>query len=156
LSLRLVRAWRFGTTTFDQYFDDLESFTWVLLWALIEIAEAHKRATRLDQDWVDLLNADTLQALAAGKVSIISLLKDLAMESSNAEPTSLLDPFIKILDHWFNLVKARGRCGNSETLRSSEESTALYEAFITFAMTKMDELPEAWDFESQLTGRSLP
>jgi hypothetical protein len=78
------------------------------------------------------------------------------MESSNTDPTSLLDPFIKILDRWFNLVKAKGRCSNSETSPSSEESTALYEAFITFAMTKMDELPEAWHFESQLTGRSLP
>jgi hypothetical protein len=99
---------------------------------------------------MQLLNADSLRDLETGKITIVSKLKKLVEGSRDAGSTSLSDPFIKILYQWFDLVEAKECFGNSETLRSNEESTALYEAFITFAMTKMDELPEEWQFRSQL------
>jgi len=148
-----VKAWIRGTRTFDQYFDDLESFAWVLLWAVIEIAEAKGNATALDKELMKSLNRDNLENLREGKGMIINELKDLSESStqdrSEADATSLFDPFIEILVHWFDLIKAKGHGSNSETVRSSEESTALYKAFITFAMEKMDELPDAWNFKSQ-------
>jgi hypothetical protein len=99
---------------------------------------------------MQLLNADSLQGLETGKVAIVSKLRKLAEGSWDAGSTSLSDPFIKILYQWFDLVEAKECFGNSERLRSNEDSTALYEAFITFAMTKMDELPGEWQFKSQL------
>ena len=148
LSRRLLNAWRFGIKTFDQYFDDLESFAWVLLWALIEIAEASDGATVFDRTRMKLLNADDLQTLEAGKEAIVFQLRGLSQRIAKrlpkSKPTALSDPFIEILDHWFNLIEEKEDCGNSETLLPSEESTALYEAFITFAMEKMPDLPEVW------------
>jgi hypothetical protein len=122
----------------------------VLLWALIEIAEANKGATKYDQHWMRGLNRDDLRLLEVGKKAIVSDLRDLSECIATGEPkerpTSLSDPFIEILDHWFELVRDKRRCGDAGALSSCEESTALYEAFITFAMEKMPELPEEWRF----------
>jgi hypothetical protein len=141
-----VDAWAFGVETFDQYFDDLESFAWVLLWALIEIAKASKTATQYDRHWMELLNADDLRSLVTGKGFIVAQLGVLSKRIGlpKSKPTSLSDPFIEILHHWFELTEENEGYGNSETLSPSEKSTALYEAFITFAMEKMPELPEKW------------
>ena len=134
--------------TFDQYFDDLESFAWVLFWALIEIAKANKKCTPFDQALMKYLNGDDLPGLRAGKGAIVEELKSLSErvpgDSPNPCPTSLLVPFIQILDCWFNLVKPKEGNGGAKTLPPSEESTVLYKAFITVAMEKMDDLPEAW------------
>lgn len=143
-----MNAWVFGIKTFDQYFDDLESFAWVLLWALVEIAEANDGATIYDQYRMGLLNADGLQTLEVGKVAIVSQLSDLsgriAKGLPKSSPTSLSDPFIEILHHWFDLIEEKEDCGDSETVSSGEESTGLYEAFITFALEKMPDLPKVW------------
>jgi hypothetical protein len=145
-----VKAWIRGIKSFDQYFDDLESFAWVLLWALIEIAEAKGGATAYDRELMKYLNGDDLQSLFAGKVFIVEDLNDLLVDNiqgrSKANGTSVLNPFIDILDCWLRLVQEKRYCGQAETLTSSEDSTALYKAFITFAMKKMDELPEVWPF----------
>jgi hypothetical protein len=141
-----VTAWIYGENTFDQYFDDLESFAWVLLWALIEIAKKNKVATPLDRAWMDDLNAGDLRSLEKGKKAIVSDLGDFSRNIAKGRPkkTSLPDPFIEILHHWFSLIEDQEDCGQAETLSPSKESTALYEAFITFAMEKMRNLPEEW------------
>jgi hypothetical protein len=152
LSRRLGQAWIYGIKTFDQYYDDLESFVWVLLWALLEIAEANDRAMVFDQVWMKQLNSTDLLSLVAGKDFIVRQLEDLTAFIGLPEPppTSLLDPFIEILHHWLKLTRRNEDYGNVATLSSNEESAALYEAFITFAMEKMPELPEKWPFGSSL------
>jgi hypothetical protein len=147
-----VRAWRLGIETFDQYFDDLESFAWVLLWALLEIAEVNKTATAFDRILMECLNGNDLAGLNAGKVYIASELRTLSKRISRGLPrrlsTSLLDPFVKILDHWFDLIEAKEDCGDTGTLPSSEDSELFYKSFISSAMDPT-ELPDAWPLQEQ-------
>jgi hypothetical protein len=152
-----LNAWLFGVETFDQYFDDLESFAWVLLWALLEIAEENDRATAYDRVRMKHLNANDLDFLETGKDSIVRQLEDLSklVGLPKSKPTSLLDPFIEILHHWFVPTKGKGECGKTETLSPNEESAALYDAFITFAMEKMSDLPETWE-QSENSKSTLP
>ena len=98
------------------------------------------------------LNKNDLDHLALGKKAIATdlntLSKDIVRGSLKRYATSLLNPFIEILNHWFVLIETENRRGKAETLPSSEESTLLYKSFISYAMEKAKELPDAWTFQS--------
>jgi hypothetical protein len=98
------------------------------------------------------LNGNDLESLNAGKAYIASELRTLSGDIAHGLPkvcsTSLLDPFIKILDHWFSLIKTMERCGNAGTLPSSEGSNLFYKSFISSAMDPTD-LPDAWPLQEQ-------
>jgi hypothetical protein len=79
-------AWLFKVDTFDQYFDDLESFAWVLLWASIEIAEAKGGATGYDRELMKALNKDDLNGQWNGKENVASQLNKLSERTLQDRP----------------------------------------------------------------------
>ncbi|KIM24042.1 hypothetical protein M408DRAFT_331964 [Serendipita vermifera MAFF 305830] len=141
LSLRLVGTWAREKNSFDQYFDDLESFVWVVLWALLHIAKEKGNATKQDQRWINQLTANDLGILLTGKKSLCFDFQ----QPAEVDDTSLSPPFLELLSKWFGMFRGKIPPGTeARTLLSDEVSTEFYRCFLQVALDTVDQLPDNW------------
>lgn len=149
LSARLLLAWNEQKDVFDQYYDDLQSFAWVLFVTSIEIARKEGRDTDKDRAWMRSLTSSNLREVETAKYSIPTQLAmlDNAISNGTRKPldTSLPEPFVRILNEWFQLTNYCVPSGGDErTLQSDSSSTEFYKKFIAIALDKMDSVPDTW------------
>ncbi|KIM24043.1 hypothetical protein M408DRAFT_331965 [Serendipita vermifera MAFF 305830] len=142
LSLRLLRAWARGKNTFDQYFDDLESFVWVVFWALLQIAIENRYATEQDQDWINQLATNGLKPL----LNLKGLLCLDFQQPADIFDTSISRPFLELLSKWLGMFGSGSPLGTEErTLLSDDISTKFYRDFLQVALDTVDQLPDNWE-----------
>lgn len=141
LSLRLMDTWDREENTFDQYFDDVESFVWVVLWALLHIAKEKGNATKQDQDWIDQLATNDLKPLLNLKGRLCyKFLRPAAIVK-----TSISRPFLELLSKWLGMFGSGSTPGMEErTLLSDDISTKFYRDFLQVALDTVDQLPDNW------------
>lgn len=100
-----MQAWAAKRSSIHAACDDVESLAWVLLWILIVKAQTDKKATYIEEAWLENLdcNGDERDCFYK-KVGII---EEMANEGRRKFQTSYTAPFLELLQVWFQRCKMR-------------------------------------------------
>ncbi|KIJ34195.1 hypothetical protein M422DRAFT_263686 [Sphaerobolus stellatus SS14] len=98
MSISLINSLVRGGEIYHTPLDDLESFVWVLLWAILDtLTKNDIRLTRVEQDWFNCLRSNSFEVLRSKGV----LINDLPI-SQNWSPRFLT--FVPLLNEWLDLA----------------------------------------------------
>ena len=95
MSHRLLESW--GSPPLHTAIDDLESFVWIVLWAILKTV---KSPTSRELDWLARISNDDVQAVANAKLGIIDVLTRLRIELFPE-----LRPFRPLFQRWFLIAR---------------------------------------------------
>ena len=103
MSRRLLKEW--STRPLRTAIDDLESFSWILLWIALHLSN---RRTDLENDWLSSLSSDDIKTVAHCKSEI--LYSATADEFDNLEAfSSYLSTVIPLLRGWWKVASDAGK-----------------------------------------------
>ncbi|KAH7906008.1 hypothetical protein BJ138DRAFT_1016872 [Hygrophoropsis aurantiaca] len=146
-SLRLLNAWQNSRVAVHTAIDDIESFLWVLIWALL--ASIRRRGVLLpaEQIWFHSMNADS-------NLGRCGILRRITLSAASKQASRLICHFSSIIQTWgeFSLQAAVAIASlvaeNPGEPVSLEKYTALcrgfYGKYIDAGVAELSKLPETW------------
>ncbi|KIJ39334.1 hypothetical protein M422DRAFT_257946 [Sphaerobolus stellatus SS14] len=141
MSINLINNLVRGGEIYHTPIDDLESFVWVLLWAIFDtLTKNDIQLTRVEQDWFNCLRSNSFEVFRSKGVFI----NDLPIPQNWS--TRFLT-FVPLLNEWLDLA-AQARLVISK-LDSSPSTDAqfykdYYAQYLEIGVRYLDNLPENW------------
>jgi hypothetical protein len=127
--------------------DDLESFLWVLLWAILHVIRHHAKLSTDEDKWITGLSNGDVQGLLAEKANIKDRLNDLMFCDGTSKG---LKPFGRLLQIWFDYaLQASRELGLELNNPSNNDKFQMfchgwYEKYIKTGLGYMEDLPDTW------------
>ncbi|KIJ39344.1 hypothetical protein M422DRAFT_257961 [Sphaerobolus stellatus SS14] len=140
MSINLINSLVRGGEIYHTPIDDLESFVWVLLWAIFNILTKNGiQLTRVEQDWFDTLRSSSLRVLRT-KGNFIRYLPVPKNWSSR------FLTFAPLLNEWLVLAaEARLVIGKLDSPPTDVQFYKDYYAqYLEIGVRYLESLPESW------------
>ena len=139
----MLRGWYEKEAEPHTAIDDLESFVWVLLWAILQIISKKSEFSNRELAWITGLSSDSILNLVAHKDSIKGLL---------IKPSKLSNAFIPFKDlfkSWFEYADQSCIMDNGPHLLGKENEYQMYcrgwyEKYVNTGLSHLNEMPETW------------
>lgn len=141
LSMRSLQAFNARKNNyFDTAIDDLESFFWVLIYAVLLIAENRGPLDQYEKLWLDCLTS---------RDGMSQMLKDSFVDDLHEAKSPVLVVFVPILQAWRNvMVPARAALRDKLQHRSSPDLAFChrrYKRYLDIGFSQLQNLPATWD-----------
>ncbi|GJJ08913.1 hypothetical protein Clacol_003133 [Clathrus columnatus] len=165
MSCRLLRS--MNREVFHSAIDDLESFVWVLFWAILSVMSLRDAKFSKDEEqyWTSLRSRDlsTLQRKQGFPAQLfeqqIALLEQEGQEPGDPEPhnapSPAFAPFVGILGEWLTLAFSKEAILSNHHLQraSIEKHEQIVQEwtgkYLSIGIQHLDTLPDTWDYIPQ-------
>ncbi|KIJ41908.1 hypothetical protein M422DRAFT_171633 [Sphaerobolus stellatus SS14] len=150
MSINLIQSWLSGEEIYHTPIDDLESFIWVLLWAIFDILPKKRiQLTPVEQRYNDSLRSNSLGLLGVKG----GLLDDLDIRPLK-KWSSGFRAFAPLLKEWLTLAKqARAEMIAFEDSPPTDVEfyKNYYAQYLEIGVKYLNDLPEDWPYVPSLS-----
>ncbi|GJJ12298.1 hypothetical protein Clacol_006539 [Clathrus columnatus] len=145
MSQKLIKAWNSGRLVAHTPIDDLESFVWVLVWAIFDILKSRRISLHpVEETFITFMSSRNLSSILC-RMDVAEF-----VQRPDTDASLGFRPFIPLLRDWFRIVSSADQKREVLNLsQSQEEHTSIYKdvygEYLEAVFNRLEDLPQMWE-----------
>jgi hypothetical protein len=155
-----LQAWAVKTSCIHAACDDVESLAWVLLWVLLVKAQTDKKATHIEEAWIEAIDCnDKEPSRLYRKWGVI---REMTEVGERLVQTGYTTSFLQLLQIWFERCEMRAEAVDArKEVQSKEDEIEKKELYLPIIQAAVQMLKDnatqlqQWS-DGEAKGRAAP